>query len=158
MLFRSVASIEDAAKEVDSYTRIGFGPDEHGQVSDETWPAVTIAIAKKSGTNAVDVAQAVLSKLDTLKSSMIPDDVTVTVTRDDGEKANDAVNVLVEHLLIAIASVVVILVIFLGWREAGIVTHTVPLILFVVLLVGLIAGQTINRITDRKSTRLNSSH
>lgn len=144
---KDVATIEEGAKEVDRYSRIGFGPDEHGQVSDETWPAVTIAIAKKSGTNAVDVAQAVLSKLDTLKSSMIPDDVTVTVTRDDGEKANDAVNVLVEHLLIAIASVVVILVIFLGWREAGIVTLTVPLILFVVLLVGLIAGQTINRIT-----------
>jgi multidrug efflux pump subunit AcrB len=69
------------------------------------------------------------------------------VTRNDGAKADAAVNELVMHLGIAIASVVVILVVFLGWREAGIVTLTVPLILFVVLAVGLAFGQTINRIT-----------
>jgi multidrug efflux pump subunit AcrB len=106
-----------------------------------------LSIAKKAGTNAVDVAQAVLDKLEALKLGMLPADVLVTVTRDDGEKANEAVNTLGEHLLIAIGSVVVVLVIFLGWREAGIVTLTVPLILFVVFIVGLMAGQTINRIT-----------
>ena len=110
-------------------------------------PAVTMAIAKKAGTNAVVVADAVLKKLDQLKRQAIPADISVAVTRNDGAKANDAVNTLVEHLGIAIGSVVVILVFFLGWREAGIVTLTVPLILFVVLTIGLIAGQTINRIT-----------
>ena len=108
---------------------------------------MTIALAKKAGTNAVVVADAVLKKLDQLKRQAIPADISVTVTRNDGAKADDAVNTLVEHLGIAIGSVVVILVFFLGWREAGIVTMTVPLILFVVLTVGLIAGQTINRIT-----------
>lgn len=144
---KDVATIEESAKEIDHYSRIGFGPDAQGHVSDEIYPAVTLAIAKKAGTNAVDVAQDVLAKLTELQASMIPDDVTVTVTRDDGEKANEAVNVLVEHLMIAIGSVVIILILFLGWREAGIVTLTVPLILFVVLFVGLVAGQTINRIT-----------
>lgn len=143
---KDVATIEEGPKEVDSYSRLGYGPAGSGAAGDEQ-QAVTLALAKKAGTNAVFVASDVLEKLEELKASMIPGDVTVTVTRDDGEKANEAVNTLVEHLLIAIGSVVVILVIFLGWREAGIVTLTVPLILFVVLMVGLIAGQTINRIT-----------
>jgi multidrug efflux pump subunit AcrB len=82
-----------------------------------------------------------------LKLQAIPAGIEVAVTRNDGAKADAAVNELVMHLGIAIASVVLILVIFLGWREAGIVTMTVPLILFVVLAVGLAFGQTINRIT-----------
>ncbi len=142
---KDVATIEEGAKEVDSLSHIGFG--EHNEHAGLVLPAVTLAIAKKAGTNAVNVAQDTLDKLEELKASMIPADVIVTVTRDDGEKANEAVNTLGEHLLIAIGSVVVVLVIFLGWREAGIVTLTVPLILFVVFVVGLLAGQTINRIT-----------
>jgi len=141
---KDVATIEEGAKEVDAYSHIGFGGEG---ATGETLPAVTLAIAKKAGTNAVDVAHDVLVKLEELKASMIPFDVTVTVTRDDGEKANEAVNTLGEHLLIAIGSVVVVLVLFLGWREAGIVTLTVPLILFVVFIVGLMVDQTINRIT-----------
>lgn len=143
---RDIATIEDGAQEADSYTRIGFGPQGQIHARGEQ-PAVTIAIAKKPGTNAVEVANAVLEKLDFLKASVIPASASVVVTRNDGEKANAAVNLLMEHLGIAVLSVVVILVLFLGWREAGIVTLTVPLILFVVLFVGLIADQTINRIT-----------
>jgi len=146
IFLRDIATIEDGPREADSYTRIGFGPEapiaNHGEQ-----PAVTIAIAKKPGTNAVEVANAVLEKLDFLKKGVVPANVEVMVTRNDGEKANAAVNLLMEHLGIAVASVIVILVLFLGWREAGIVTLTVPLILFVVLFVGLIADQTINRIT-----------
>ena len=144
---KDVADIHDGAAETDELSRFAFGPAaEHPAYRGEA-PAVTIAIAKKAGTNAVVVANAVLSKLNALKRDAIPQGVTVTVTRDDGAKANDAVNTLMEHLGIAIGSVVVILVVFLGWREAAIVTLTVPLILFVVLTVGLFAGQTINRIT-----------
>lgn len=143
---KDIATIEDGPKETDVYTRIGFGPNapvrSHGEQS-----AVTITLAKKPGTNAVEVANAVLEQLAELKRSVIPSNVEVVVTRNDGEKANAAVNLLMEHLGIAVGSVVIILVLFLGWREAGIVTLTVPLILFVVLFVGLIAEQTINRIT-----------
>ncbi len=144
---KDVADIRDGAAEVDEISRFALGP----AAAHPGWrgeaPAVTLAIAKKSGTNAVVVANAVLAKLDTLRRDAIPQGVTVTVTRDDGAKANDAVNTLMEHLGIAVGSVIVILVFFLGWREAAIVTLTVPLILFIVLTVGLIAGQTINRIT-----------
>ena len=147
VFLKSVARIEDGPAEVDASSHFAFGPAAKSAPYQGDAPAVTIAIAKKAGTNAVVVANAVLAKLNTLKHEAIPEGVHVTVTRDDGAKANDAVNTLVEHLGIAIASVVVVLLFFLGWREAAIVTLTVPLILFVVLTVGLIAGQTMNRIT-----------
>lgn len=143
---KDVAVIEDGAVETDEFSRIGYGPADSSHVAG-TAPAVTIALAKKSGTNAVNVTNAVLEKVEELKLSSVPDGVEIVVTRDDGAKANEAVNTLVEHLGIAVLSVVVILILFLGWREAAIVTLTVPLILFVVLVVGLIADQTLNRIT-----------
>ncbi len=143
---KDVARIEDGPAEIEETTRFAYGP-AAGKGATGEQPAVTLAIAKKAGTNAVVVADAVLAKLEELKQQAIPAGVEVAVTRNDGAKADAAVNELVMHLGIAIASVVVILVIFLGWREAGIVTLTVPLILFVVLAVGLAFGQTINRIT-----------
>ncbi|MDP1594107.1 MAG: efflux RND transporter permease subunit [Gallionella sp.] len=147
VFLKDVARIVDGAAEVEASSHFAFGPAATQPAFKGDAPAVTIAIAKKAGTNAVVVANLVLEKLETLKLAAIPDGVSVTVTRDDGAKANDAVNTLVEHLGIAIVSVVVVLLFFLGWREAAIVTLTVPLILFVVLTVGLLAGQTMNRIT-----------
>ncbi len=145
---KDVAQIVDGGVETDTLSRIGFGPSgDSGHSVMGAYPAVTLALAKKSGTNAVEVTQSVLDKIEALKRSAVPEGIEIVVTRDDGAKADEAVNTLVEHLGIAILSVVVILVLFLGWREAGIVTLTVPLILFVVLVVGLIADQTLNRIT-----------
>ncbi len=143
---KDVARIEDGPGELEETTRFAWGPASDKAGHGEN-PAVTLAIAKKAGANAVVVADAVLTKLADLKRQAIPAGIEVAVTRNDGEKANEAVNELVSHLGIAIGSVVLILVIFLGWREAGIVTLTVPLILFVVLAIGLAFGQTINRIT-----------
>ncbi len=147
VFLKDVATIVDGPAETDALSHFAFGPAKNHPAFRGDAPAVTIAIAKKAGANAVVVANAVLAKLEILKHEAIPEDVSVSVTRDDGAKANDAVNTLVEHLGIAIASVVVVLLFFLGWREAAIVTLTVPLILFVVLTVGLVAGQTMNRIT-----------
>lgn len=143
---KDIAEIEDGPMEMDEDTRLGYGQADVRSAKGER-AAVTISIAKKPGTNAVVVADAVLDKLSSLKRSVLPANVDVVVTRNDGEKANAAVNLLMEHLVIAVASVIVILMFFLGWREAGIVTLTVPLILFVVLFIGYLSGQTINRIT-----------
>ena len=144
---KDIARIEDGPADIEETTRFSYGPAAGRKIPRNEAPAVTLAIAKKAGTNAVVVADAVLAKLDDLKRQAIPAEIEVAVTRDDGAKADEAVNELVKHLGVAILSVVVILVVFLGWREAGIVTLTVPLILFVVLAVGLAFGQTINRIT-----------
>jgi multidrug efflux pump subunit AcrB len=161
---KNVARIEDGGIEVEEASWIGFGQAARaahhrpplpqagegrgeGARSSATYPAVTLAIAKKAGTNAVVVSDAVLAKLEALKRQAIPEGIEVTVTRDDGERADAAVNLLVEHLGIAIFTVILLMWWFLGWREAGIVTMTIPLILFIVLAVGFLFGQTINRIT-----------
>ncbi|HEX2667118.1 MAG TPA: efflux RND transporter permease subunit [Gammaproteobacteria bacterium] len=145
---KDVARIEDGPEEPEQYSYLGHGPGTgKAGVAGPLDPAVTLAIDKRAGANAVDVADAVLGKLEELKLRALPQGVDVTVTRDDGAKADEAVNTLIEHLGIAVASVAAILLLFLGWREAAIVTLTVPLVLGVVLGVGWVIGQTINRIT-----------
>ena len=148
VFLKDVARIVDGPKEPEQYSFIGFGPGSAvtpGPMALE--PAVTLSIDKRAGGNSVTLADAVLAKLAELKLRAIPEGVHVTVTRNDGAKADDAVNTLIEHLGIAVISVAVILLVFLGWREASIVTLTVPLVLGVVLGVGWLIGQTINRIT-----------
>lgn len=145
---KQVGTITDGSEEVERVTRIGYGPAYTGKrPADYEIPAVTIAIAKRAGANAVTVANDTLKELDRIRSTAIPVNVQVDITRNDGAKANDAVNTLMEHLAIAVATVVLLLVFFLGWRAASVVTITIPLILFITLAVGLIAGQSINRIT-----------
>lgn len=145
---KDIATLRDGPGEIEAVHRIGFGPAHDGPRPAETEvPAVSIAIAKRTGANAVTVADQVLAALDRLAPERLPEDVQVTVTRNDGAKADDAVNTLMEHLAIAVATVVALLVLSLGWRAAGIVTLTIPLILFITLFVGLVAGQSINRIT-----------
>jgi multidrug efflux pump subunit AcrB len=107
---------------------------------------VTIFIGKKRGSNAVFVAEDVLKKVEELKKTL-PKDVHIYVTRNDGEKANHAVNELIYHLFISLGIIVILLIVMLGWREAIIVAFTVPLILSITLFIGMLAGQTINRIT-----------
>ena len=147
VFLKDVARIEDGPEEPEQYSYIGRGPGTAVTTAHTLDPAVTLAVDKRAGANAVDVAGAVLAKLAELKVRAIPQGVDVTVTRDDGAKADEAVNTLIEHLGVAVASVALILLIFLGWREAAIVTLTVPLVLGVVLGVGWVIGQTINRIT-----------
>ncbi|MDQ7059345.1 MAG: efflux RND transporter permease subunit [Ghiorsea sp.] len=147
---RDVATIVDGPAQVTQLHRIAYGPSaEHGTATgaEPETNAVSITLAKQRGTNAVFVTQRIMDKLETLKGDFIPSNVRVDITRDSGKKANAAVNYLVEHLVIAIVSVILILLLFLGWREAAIVTMNIPLILFIVLAIGFLADQTINRIT-----------
>jgi len=145
---RQVATIVDGPEDIDLVTRIGFGKAYAGQrPSVDEVGAVTIAIAKRKGMNAVTVAEDVLMELENIKASYIPAGIDINVTRNDGVKADEAVNTLIEHLAIAVATVVLLLVMFLGWRAASIVTVTIPLILFITLAIGYMAGHNINRIT-----------
>lgn len=145
---RDVATITDGPGTIHALHRLGFGRAYSGVRSRNLGiPMVTVALAKRTGTNAVTVADGILAHLRQLKDTIIPAGVHVNVTRNDGARANSAVNTLVEHLIIAVVTVIVLLSIFLGGRAAAIVTITIPLILFVTLAVGYITGQTINRIT-----------
>ncbi|MGD8689844.1 MAG: efflux RND transporter permease subunit, partial [Gammaproteobacteria bacterium] len=148
VFLKDVADIRMGPANDDVRSTLAFGPaDTGGHAAGVAEPAITLAIARKQGTNGVEVADAVLDRLHAIQRSALPEGVQVTITRNDGAKADDAVNTLIEHLGIAILAVVVILLVFLGWREASVVTLSIPLILFVVLGVGWVFGQTINRIT-----------
>ncbi len=145
---KDIARVDYGPFDQDQYSTFGYGQaGPSDQPMGNTAPAAVIAIGKRSGTNSVTIAENVLAKLEELKRDALPQGINVDVTRNYGKRADDAVNTLMEHLAIAVIVVAVILLFFLGWREAAIVTLTVPLTLFVVLGVGMAIGQSINRIT-----------
>ncbi|MBX7220835.1 MAG: efflux RND transporter permease subunit [Blastocatellia bacterium] len=117
-------------------------------VSPETaFPAVTLSIAKRKGTNASVIADQVLEKISALKGTLIPGDVTVEVTRNYGETAREKSNELLYHMAIAIVSVTVLIWLTLGLRESGIVATAIPVTLALTLLVFYLYGYTLNRVT-----------
>jgi multidrug efflux pump subunit AcrB len=144
-----VAQVVDGPpQERTQLSRLGFGPADarHGKQPVEM-PAVTLAVAKKPGTNAVFVARDVLDRVERMKAQFIPSGVDVIVTRNDGQKANAAVNELIEHLGIAVLAVFLVTAAFLGLKEALIVGVTVPLILALTLGTAYLSGLTINRVS-----------
>jgi multidrug efflux pump subunit AcrB len=147
---RDVAQVIDGPEEPVAASTIAFGPADNPPPDYERgrfYPAVTMAIAKRLGTNAVTVAQGLLDRLETLKKEVIPPYIQVKVTRDYGQTANDKVKELIRELLIAVLSITVLLTLFLGWREALIVALAVPLTLAITLAGNLLFGYTINRVT-----------
>lgn len=158
---RDVATITDGPSEPETYTRIAFGeraytsfdpsagesglpPEIHRS---EDYPAVTVSVAKRKGTNAVRVAEEILKESGRFTREVLPDDVHLRVTRNFGATADDKVNDLVEALLVAIAIVVLLLAYSLGWREGIIIALAVPVTFSFTLLVNLLLGYTINRVT-----------
>jgi multidrug efflux pump subunit AcrB len=110
-------------------------------------PAVTIAITKKPGENAIAVADAVLGRIDSLRNTVVPADVEVAVTRNYGASANDKANKLIQKLMFATASVVALVFFALGRREAAIVGAAVVLTLTVTLFASWAWGFTLNRVS-----------
>ena len=110
-------------------------------------PAVTIAVAKRKGTNATDVARRVAEKLGTLKGSLVPPDVHLTITRDYGETAADKSNELLWHMLLSVLSVSALIWLVLGRREAAVVLIAIPVTLALTLFMFYLYGYTLNRIT-----------
>jgi multidrug efflux pump subunit AcrB len=109
--------------------------------------AVTIAVAKRKGTNAIDVAHRVARKLDTLKGTLVPSDVHLTITRDYGETAAEKSNELLWHMLLAVLSVSALIWLVLGRREAVVVLVAIPVTLALTLFMFYLYGYTLNRIT-----------
>ncbi|MCF7675012.1 MAG: efflux RND transporter permease subunit [Akkermansiaceae bacterium] len=136
---RQVATIEDGAEEASQYVLFGDATGEE--------PAVTLSLAKRPGANAITVADEVLRKLETLKGRIIPEDVTVSVTRHYGQTAAEKSNELLFHMGIAVLSVSLLIMFTLGWRESIIVAVAIPSTLALTLLVFYLYGFTLNRIT-----------
>lgn len=161
---RQVAEVMDGPAEATSYVWFGLGAGGAGEtlhVKRETnapashfslltsheSSAVTVAIAKQAGMNAVTIAAEVIRKVDEMKGVTIPSDVRVTVTRNYGETAQEKANELLWHLLIAVVAVVVFLGVALGPRPALVVSIAIPLTLALTLFTSMMIGYTINRVT-----------
>uniref|UniRef100_UPI002148A712 efflux RND transporter permease subunit n=1 Tax=Tahibacter caeni TaxID=1453545 RepID=UPI002148A712 len=110
-------------------------------------PAVTIAVAKQPGANATDITRAILSRLDALRATHLPDSVRVTTTRDYGRSADDKAATLIRKLVFATLSVVLLVLFALGWREALVVGSAVVLTLALTLFASWALGFTINRVS-----------
>ena len=110
-------------------------------------PAVTLAIAKRAGANAVFVAEAVLHRVEALEPKLLPEGVAVTVTRDYGETANEKANELLFHLGLATVSIIALVWLAIGWREAGVVAIVIPVTILLTLFAAWVMGFTLNRVS-----------
>jgi multidrug efflux pump subunit AcrB len=110
-------------------------------------PAVSVAFAKRAGANAVVVAENLLARLDSVKGGLMPDEVTVTVTRDYGETANEKANELLFHLGLATVSIVALIAFAIGWREAVVTLIVIPTTILLTLFAANLMGYTINRVS-----------
>ncbi|MDO9471829.1 MAG: efflux RND transporter permease subunit, partial [Caulobacter sp.] len=110
-------------------------------------PAVSLAIAKRKGANAVVVSHAVLERVEALKGSLLPDSLSVDVTRDYGETANEKANELLFHLALATVSIVVLIGFAIGWREAAVTAVVIPTTILLTLFASNLMGYTINRVS-----------
>ncbi len=158
---RDVARIEDGPAEVETYTQIAFGPQAYGPYDPaapnaglpagvkrgESYAAVTVAVAKRKGTNAVWVSEALQAEARRFRHDVLPADVHLRVTRDYGRSANDKVNDLVTALGVALIVVIALLAYSLGWRESVIIAVAVPITFSITLLINYLLGYTINRVT-----------
>ncbi|MGO9687590.1 MAG: efflux RND transporter permease subunit, partial [Syntrophobacteraceae bacterium] len=158
-----VATVRDGPAEPETYSTIAFGrkaysPIDPAQVGGHSvlpsgiepfkdYPSVTVAVAKRKGTNAVWVSEEVGKEAERFSREVLPQGVHLRVTRDYGKTADEKVNDLVEALLIAIAIVVLLLAYSLGWREGIIIAFAVPVTFSFTLLINYFLGYTINRVT-----------
>ncbi len=143
VFLKDVAKVEEGPLPATRYVTHGLGQAAGGG----EYPAVTLAITKKPGENAIDVANAVMDRVAALRGTVIPADVEVAETRNYGATANDKAQKLIQKLLFATASVVALVFIALGKREAAIVGTAVILTLTVTLFASWAWGFTLNRVS-----------
>ena len=148
-----VATISDGPPVPEQYVFFGVGPaaGEKHIAPDASpkapYPAVTLTLAKRKGTNAIRVAEKVLARVAELEGLVIPDNVHMTVTRNYGETSKEKSDELLWHMLIAIVSVTVLIWFTLGRRESGVVAFAIPVTLALTMAVFYLYGYTLNRIT-----------
>ncbi|HEY6939878.1 efflux RND transporter permease subunit [Dokdonella sp.] len=146
LLLSDVATVEAKGDLPTRYAWYGAPPGRAGPAAGIA-PAVTIAVAKKPGSNASDITTAIAARIGELRGEMIPDGVHVAVTRDYGRTAADKARKLIQKLLFATASVVALILFSLGWREAIVVGSAVVLTLAVTLFASHAMGFTLNRVS-----------
>lgn len=152
ILLQDIANITDGPAEQTNYTWLDLSSslgvtNQQFKLPSTNLPMVTISVAKKHGSNAVTVANAVHSKIAQLQQTLFPEHAKIKVLRDYGQTANEKVNDLTTSLLFAVFTVVIFIGIFLGWRSALVVGLAVPICYGITLSLDLAFGYTINRVT-----------
>jgi multidrug efflux pump subunit AcrB len=145
-----VARVVDGPSEPRQYVFSGSGPAAAAVAPPAAaglQPAVTLTVAKRKGTNAVDVTHRVLARIASIRGQVIPEGLHTTITRDYGETAREKSNELLLHMLIAVVSVTLLIGVVLGRREAGVVALAIPVTLALTMAVFYLYGYTLNRIT-----------
>jgi multidrug efflux pump subunit AcrB len=140
---RDVADVAFATNTSD--TLVSTVREAQGKV--ERVPSVTLAIAKRAGSNAVTVAETIMARVDMLKGSLIPPDMHVEVTRNYGETANEKANELLYHLGLATLSIIALVWLAIGRREAFVVAIVIPITILLTLFAARLMGYTLNRVS-----------
>ena len=145
---KQVAKIEDGPASTTNYVNFGYGnATEKGKNFLSEYPAVTLSVSKVKGADAMHISEEILNKVETLKKTLIPNDVQVEVTRNYGETASHKVSELMSHLGIAIVAVTLLVMLAMGWRGGLVVFFSVPLTFALTLFAYYMLGYTLNRIT-----------
>ena len=144
---RDVADVRQGHEQPRQYVWFGSGAAAGDDMVPGKHPAVTLAVAKQPGTNAVQIADQVITRLEALKGIFIPQGVNVTVTRNYGVTADQKAQTLIKKLIFATASVVLLVIFSLGWREAIIVGSAVIITLAITLFASWAWGFTLNRVS-----------
>jgi multidrug efflux pump subunit AcrB len=151
VLLSDVAEVLDGPEEASQYVTLGLGPAaaKKGLSGNPArdYPAVTVSFAKRKGANATWVAEDLLRRVELLKGKVIPSDISVTVTRNYGETANDKNNELLFHMFLAAISVTLLISVFMGWRAGAVAAIAIPVTLALTMLIFNMIGYTLNRIT-----------
>ncbi len=142
-----VAEVMDGADEAVEYAWMVGGAAAEGAVATADAPAVTVAVAKKPGSNAVELVRNLDRRIETLRGPVIPANVVITKTRDYGFTANEKSSELIFHMGLATLSVVLLMALALGRREAVVVAVAVPMTLALTLASSYLFGYTLNRVT-----------
>lgn len=145
---KQVAAVEDGPQTPSQYVLFGYGgADTAAKTFRSSYPAVTLAINKKKGADAMQLSEKILSKVEHLKKELIPADVQVTVTRNYGATASAKVSELLFHLFIAIVVVTLFVMLAMGWRGGLVVFLSVPVTFALTLFSYYFMHYTLNRIT-----------
>jgi multidrug efflux pump subunit AcrB len=139
---------DDASDIVNYYTGPAYG--ENSEITARARigaPAVTIAIAKKNGSNGVQVTRDVLAQVERMKGTLIPDNVYIEVTRDYGETANEKVNELMFKLFVVTGAVTLLIWLALGLRAAVVVLVVIPIVILLTVFCAWLLGFTIDRVS-----------
>lgn len=145
---KQVASIIDGPELAKNYVSFGYGQaNEKASTYQSEYPAVTLAVSKRKGADAMKISEVILKKIEHLKQALIPAGVHVEVTRNYGETASHKVSELLMHLIGAIVAVTIVVMLAMGWRGGLVVFLSVPITFALTLLSYYLLDYTLNRIT-----------